>query len=135
MSRAAQFVALDCVVPRRLRVEPDVVNMPGIRIRLYLNCDYPKIVKNVSARDIQTDVMVLRDSKETICVMAERGTSNCPVRVSSIVEIPVEPVAGYEHATVVDNWWVGALCYGNIAGRGVERMVSIEPKLPIINTP
>src|SRR5436190_19793611 len=90
--------------------------MPGIRVSLYFDCDYAKIVKNVSARDIQTNVVVLRDSKETICIMADGGTGNRPIGISSIVEIPVEPVAGYEHATAVDNWWVGALCSGTIAG-------------------
>src|SRR5438093_1083993 len=90
--------------------------MPGIRVRLYFDCNYAKIVKNVSAGDIQTNVVVLRDSKETICVVAERCTGNRPIRVSSIIEIPIEPVAGYKHATIIDNWRVSALCYGNIAG-------------------
>src|SRR5213083_1096258 len=90
--------------------------MPGIRVSLYFDCDYAKIVKNVSARDIQTNVVVLRDSKETICIMAEGGTGNRPIGISSIVEIPIEPVASYKHATIVDDWLVSALCYGNIAG-------------------
>ncbi len=75
--------------------------MPRIGVSLYFEGYYAKIVKDIGAGDVETDVVVHWDDEETFRHIASRLPANRVVSVNRVSELPVETMPSNKNATIV----------------------------------